>query len=235
MTPINLYLTVAPPGARGDFVAGWLGALPNFIDNQWRIDIETGRSYGTMNCIKQGIDSTASNIEELLSEKFYKLDPAAQWALSLSCHNSQQAKQKTMSPAITVLNIDVSNADHNKISWEFVVKTMLGTDRQEHAIQNTASFINVNRHLGATSNQIEAITNGINRAKKIPVHVDLSFGIVLDYNQLFVKNGSQYLADKLNLKVNKKYHLLWNRSLFFAESPVEYYQFGHLWKAQDFY
>lgn len=41
LIPIRLYIVVARLGARGDFLAGWLGTLPNFIDTQWHIDPDT--------------------------------------------------------------------------------------------------------------------------------------------------------------------------------------------------
>ena len=87
MVPINLTIVIARPGARGDFVAGWLGSLPGYIDNQWRIDITTGRSFGLMNCFKEidSVDYGNDTLNRVLSYRNYTLYDSP-WTFAMSCH-----------------------------------------------------------------------------------------------------------------------------------------------------
>ena len=49
---VKSLLVIGPGGARMDFVAGWLGKLPNFIDVNWTINPVTGHSTSGANIKK---------------------------------------------------------------------------------------------------------------------------------------------------------------------------------------
>ena len=72
----KVILVAGSGGARMDFVAGWLGILPQFLDGEWRIDPLTGLSHGFMMYTKLLDYGTIDSFSNFFKE-FFSINPAA--------------------------------------------------------------------------------------------------------------------------------------------------------------
>ena len=52
LLPIKLTVIYAQGGARGDFLAGCLGTFPEYLENYWTLDCETGHSFTNAKFLK---------------------------------------------------------------------------------------------------------------------------------------------------------------------------------------
>ena len=120
MTPIKLVIVAGIGGARADFVAGWLGLLPMFVNSRWTLDPETGVSYGFQgNC--RAIDQQQS-ISQVLSSQGCTLDQNAKFTWAVACHG-YDLKPENYLPhidqgTIKFVSINTKGVDPKIIHWE---------------------------------------------------------------------------------------------------------------------
>lgn len=231
---------MSPGGARGDFVCGWLGTLLNVIDNQWSIDPLTGCTKGFFptKSIDYGILLDAE-----LQHNGLSLDPSSDLFLVAPCHglkfNNDSIDQLLATNAVEVYEIDVSQVDHKKITWEFFVKTYLTNWNGMHMQRKWL----IDREIALPQNQI---TDAM-RAEKLQQMLSSSPGTVLkiwttnpkikklDYNRLFQSGGSYYLCEVLGLDTDKRHHDFWDSMLPFANSPDSLTVWGREWTMADYF
>jgi hypothetical protein len=241
MIKTKAIITTGIPGARIDFVAGWLGTLPNFIDSQWRVDPITGRSVGVSNIIRP-VDKTEVYVESILHDFKMELDPLSEINVSLACHGRTLENKVKNQNAITFVRINTSHCDKKNIFWEFIVKTYLTTQRWQHAYEHDQVYhiddLLKNQQIEITDiNRQNFLLNLIDNFSPIcdPLLTGLS-AIDIDYNKLFVSGGSQHLVKCLEINnATDKHHRLWDNNLQLATSPDTIEKFGKVWRKQDYF
>lgn len=212
-------------GARMDFIAGWLGCLPGYIDNSWSINPVTGASNGDQKQIKNLDSNKQLTLSECLKNNLnINLDAAAPVCYAGSLHGWHLAQQIQDYNGVKILYIDISNADQSTILWEFFVKTYLG-NKDRFSLLRTDKNHNLDFILANTNKQSSIILPRIDVAKTI----------VLDYSQLFVEHGSRYLTDRLGIVVDDIYHNFYNSNLRYANSPNEINYQGRNWRKSDYF
>lgn len=234
----RLRIVVARPGARGDFVAGWLGTLPNSIDTLWRIDIETGRSLGLMTCFKH-IDTEQPDpecLDRVLASRNYKIDSTAKWVFNMACHGYELEKKIDRPQLVEILQI-TDSSHQDKINWEYTVKTWFSNDRQEHNVRDN-EFNQADRTCaGMTDYEQQQLIKQFSRSCAA-VNVDQTLsGLTVtkvEYDKLFRPGGSRYLARSLGIDCDNQYHVLWNTQLYFADSRQSYNRFGTTWTQRNY-
>jgi hypothetical protein len=235
-------LVSSVPGGRSDFIAGWLGLLPNFIDSGWCIDPVTGQSYGNMRFTKM-LDKGKSFNDVWLKQ--FKLSADADLCITGSCHgfSLNSLKDEISAGSINVISVTMtdSTTDFKKLKWDFVVKTYLSQNKVSHyyATNNNTWMIDqtIDKSPGeiTASDRIEAV----DKLLKTPISnvyycPDISGAINVEYNLLFQPNGSQYLCDQLGINVDNAYHRYWNHMLLIADSPDVLNVWGHTWRREDY-
>ncbi len=239
---MKLWFVAAPGGARGDFVAGWLGLLPGFLDNQWHIDLETGLSIGDMGRLR-AIDHGQS-LDQCLQEHQLELCHQADiiWSVALHGYKLQlkDFQQHIKNKSIQFLSIETDQADHDKIRWEFFIKTYLSTRRSLSWVQRKKSWViddSPTQDIVSNHDRIEKIKTLIggrqqnclstrSLSKDVPA-------ISLQYTKLFERNGSRYLCDQLELSCSDHYHDYWNDMLPKADSPDTVTVWKQEWSKQN--
>jgi hypothetical protein len=244
MIGVQLILTVGIPGSRLDFVSGWLGTLPEFVDAQWYLDPKTGRSFTNANSLRlvDNIDYGIETLSRVLSFEDFELNSKSTIKLSQGCHArtlSTKFKPDDI-PAIKVVRIDTDGADRKKIFWEYLVKTYMSQQRWPQAFQD--SQINhvdkLLRDAGVEvndSNRVNCIENIIKRdfwMEPTPVVNGLSC-VTIAYDTLFTTDGSKELCKQLDIEVDECYHQLWRNNLTMANSPSTITKFGKTWNYND--
>lgn len=232
MAPINLITIVARPGARGDFVAGWLGSLPNFIDSQWRIDIHTGRSLGIMNCLKEidTVDYGCNTLSRLLQFRNFSLGNS-NWSFAMSCHGHNLEKKLTLVPEIRFLQILTDTADRAILNWEFIAKTYFSRERFESSLHENKIY-NVDKE--TTGCPVEYVKQQAKFIQQLPDY-NLTLDCVrVQYQDLFKSGGSYYLCNELGIDVASDYHRYWDMQLTLANSKLSYNEFGYHWTINNY-
>jgi hypothetical protein len=241
---IKLVLVAGPGGARMDFVSGWLGKLPNFIDTKWYIDSSTGLSLGDMHFIKS-IDSSDSDIGEVVNNHKAQLDINAKLQWAGSCHGTQFEKYREKINSglfkLLIINTDsVSLEVKNKIQWEFFAKTYLSCRKTITNYFNNTNWtvdnqINKRDVTDVTRvNQLKKMyTNSKMSVETIVVPPGIEF-VTAEYDKLFVAGGSEYLCNILGLSASERNHKLWNTMLEFADTPDSVYAFDITWTKSEF-
>ena len=226
-------------GTRIDFVAGWLGQLPKFVDTNWSIDPATGWSKGDINLTKCLDKDQSLNLIDCLGQYQFKLTNDAEYTLATTCHGIHLDNQLTNCKfdAYQIAYINFNEADQDQILWNFLVKTYLTEKRNRSSISQNFQY-NID-HQGDLSDDIKVqkIINIFKNVKKYMANVNpaKSTQIILDYDQLFVPGGSRYLTEQLKITTTgDRHHLFWDMVLPIIDSPDEIYQFGYLWKKSDF-
>ena len=239
MIPIRIIMVVAKPGARGDFVAGWLGTLPNAVDTQWRVDPETGRSFGTMNKFKDLTNPNTPNfrsstLQSLLAQSDYVLDPDSPWMLAMSCHGSNNLAHKVQDTvgSLQIVHIITDPVHDQTIGWEFVVKTHFCRERFESSYAHR-KFYNT---ADAEDQQRCAKIKQMCKFLKHNPDCDLQGlpCVNIDYAQITQAGGSRYLTQQLGISASEKHHLLWDNNVVLAASNKSYQVFGHTWTEQNY-
>ena len=231
LTPINLDIVVARPGARGDFVAGWLGSLTNYIDNQWHIDVLTGRSLGLMNCFKEVdiVDYGPTTLDRLLEFREYKKG-SSEWYFAMSCHGNELQHKIGNQQHTRVIQIKDRGTNKDKILWEFFDKTFFCKERYECNIKQGRLY-----HWDSMQTRFldkQRCSHIEQELEKISMSMDLDLGVD-SLQELFCAGGSHALASKLNLDVDPVYHQLWDSHLLLADSRDCYQHFGRVWRKDD--
>lgn len=234
MKKIKLMMVTGPGGSRIDFVAGWLGTLSNFVDNTWTISLTTGRSLGYMyqtKAVDWGVD-----IEPILGNDQLELDGQADTFWAGSCHgyNLNYQKWKDLVEQGKVLFAKITNIDVPKLKWEFVTKTYLTKNRHVYA----EKAWRIDSELDIEPSDADRIQAVKDRFKDFAIdgnELPSEFpAINLDYQKLFVPNGSRYLCDQLGISADEVNHRYWNLMLPLADSPEELEVWGHVWRRSDF-
>jgi hypothetical protein len=219
MKTIQVWIITGTGGSRIDFIAGWLGCLPNFVNNWWGVDPATGQSVGNMRILK-GLDSNpASEISDFFPDDVsYSKD--ADLIFAGSCHGRYLNSQLTNLDFVKVFYIDVQHADLNKLIWDFFVKTRLSR-APINECRDVEPFFNQNikKNIIASINHQPTFDNSI----------------ILDYTKLFVAGGSRYLSDMINITVDDKYHTHYDNCLLYATSPLEIEVNGKVWRYSDYF
>jgi hypothetical protein len=244
MIGVQLVLTVGIPGSRLDFVSGWLGTLPEFVDSNWYIDPETGRSFTTANALRpvDKIDYGKETLSRVLSFEGFELDPESTIKLSQGCHGRTLSVKyrSTDVPAVKVVRIDTDSADRKKIFWEYLVKTYMSQQRWPEAIQQQRMYhvdtLLTDAGLPLTDcNRVQSIEDVIKKEfhpRQTPVLEGLSC-VNIAYNDLFTADGSKQLCKQLDLEVDDCYHRLWRNNLTMCDSPTTIVKFGKIWNYNE--
>lgn len=244
MIKVQLILTIGVPGARVDFVSGWLGSLPEFVDEQWYIDPVTGRSFTMANSLRpmDKIDYGTETLSRFLSFDNYELDANSTTKLSKGCHGknlSTKFREQDV-PAVKVVRIDTDRADRKKIFWEFLVKTYMSQQRWVQAIEDNQIY-HINKLLADAGTEI----NDQNRVKFIESIIERGCHfrptpnveglscVTVAYDKLFTTEGSRELCKQLKIEVDECYHQLWSNNLTMCTSPKVITKFGKTWKYDD--
>lgn len=242
----KVILVAGECGARMDFVAGWLGTLPLFLDNEWHMDPLTGQSYGFMRHTKildvKKIDSFLN-----LFRGHFIINPSADLYYAGSLHASMP---ENILSAINfgqaeLLVIDTSNVSFSHIQWECTVKTLLSQIRTREAInlwnRPWQVDLNINK-IGITN--LDRITlvkqqlcsAGNQRYSNSLLISDLIPHKKVDYNLLFRSGGSKYLCNMLELpNFDERYHNFWDCQLPLSTSPESLTVWGETWNKADYF
>jgi len=245
MINVRFKLILSGGGARGDFVAGWAGLLPNVINNWWSIDPVTGRSNGSFDTRHV---ETSGSFEQLFLEKNLILDPASNLVYVGPMHGHRldlpTISRLCATGAVDVYYIDISKVEYSSIRWEFVVKTFLihrntVDNIQRHSEWLIDQYINL-PYLDITNDhRIAEVKNQLNDRTYYIKKLENKFlnnenVTVLDYQSLFQPGGSSYLCDKMGLSANDTLHKFWDTMLPVATSPESINVWGYQWNKQDF-
>lgn len=245
-------LVLAGVGARGDFVAGWAGSLPDVINNWWNIDPLTGCSKGAFHI--KTIDAYPmveySTFVQFFSDHNLVLDPVSKLTYVAPLHGYNldltTITQLCSTGAVDVYYIDTCVVDYSIIRWEYVVKTYLTkkntiSDIQNHRVWNIDNCIDLpfmdirdTDRISAAKQQfaLHHIDNKLILENKFLNNKNV---IVLDYQTLFCPGGSVYLCNKMKLSADSAHHKMWDSMLPIAKSPESINVWGYQWNKQDFY
>jgi len=244
MIKVQLFLTVGIPGSRLDFVSGWLGTLPQFVDSRWYLDPETGRSFKADAVLKEidHVNYGSETMSRLLGFGGLELSAESDLKLSQGCHGVDLLKKikEQDSAAIKVIRINTDAADPKKLFWEYLVKTYMSQQRYYYAIEQGHMY-----HVDRLLTEAGIAVNNSNRVAYVEAVIDREFGaqqtmrhtpIVEDlwctdveYHTLFTAGGSRQLCKQLNLDVDDRYHQHWDNNLNMCESPGIIDRFGKTW------
>lgn len=247
MSRVKLLLVSSCPGGRSDFVAGWLGLLPNFVDNNWGIDPITGQSYGHMQFTKP-LDCGVP-FEKIWPRQF-ELSGSAEFYLAGSGHgfNLNLVKDKIDSGLIKTLTMTFTDpsTDFKKITWEYIVKSYLSHQkvtffravnenefRADGVIKKPSNEITDEDRISAVLRRLEIATSDSNPV--LQYCPPITNGTQVEYSRLFQPGGSQYLCQQLGIQADPAYHRYWNQMLPLADSPDVLTVWGRTWKRSDYF
>lgn len=232
MTPIKILGICGAGGLRMDFIAGWLGKLPKFIESQWHINPITRQSQSiTSNVLFLDRDF---DLEAVLETSYhYKLDPAAdlQYATKLHALNDRY-RYLLANKSIKVYNLVAdSTVDISQVTWEFFIKTYGKYSYQQWHIDTL-----INQPIITDQDRINQLDKLLTNKSVVDTWYNKSTEYpVLEYSKLFVPGGSQYLCDIIDIKVVDDYHKFWNAMLELADTPSEVTLWGKRWRKQDYF
>jgi hypothetical protein len=243
MSQIKLCIVAGVGGARADFVAGWLGTLPGFVNNSWLIDPFTGVSYGRQGDIRS-IDSGQS-IESILQNNNLELHKNANFTWATACHGfhlkGSDYQAKINDGLIKFLSINTHGADQNKISWEFITKTYLSHRKHMDSVRGFSEQWIIDSHIKKSQptnqdriDQLHLMLE--NQKSNAFVSLNSSVpGQQVKYIKLFQSGGSRYLCNQLDIDVSNCYHRYWDSMLEFSDSPETINVWGLDWRRQDWF
>lgn len=218
-----------------DFVAGWLGTLPNFIKSNWYIDPVTRQSRGsTSNVIdlKQEFDlcnyitnscslSLSSDSDIYYATKAHRIN---------MCHMPH-----VVSGDIKVCQIVPDNdTDERRVHWEFLLKTY---GKLEFDGSWTIDRLITKQDItddDRVQKLDQLLSNQPGHDIYCQVHKDVNFPKLL-YSKLFEPGGSIYLCEVLKLQVEHDYHVYWDTILPLAQTPSTVTLWGQQWNIQDYF
>jgi hypothetical protein len=224
---VKSLLVIGPGGARMDFVAGWLGKLPGFIDVNWTIDPITGHSTSEAGLTKILDSDPALTLTEVLKNDRYELDKNAEYTLVGTCHGYHLRTQlNSIDPeSYRVLAIHCPKEFFDQIAWEFFIKTYLTEFKRQFAILNDRKFNQSPEIVLAEEKPFDKKGKTFFNKDHYPLN-----HTKLDYSMLFVPGGSYYLIDQLGIgPIDPRYHTFWDSMLDISTSPKKIYQFGRWW------
>jgi len=227
-----------------DFVAGWLGTLPGFVDSRWSMDIGTGLSVGDTHFTKS-LDNPDSDIGRIMYHQDMCLDKDADLIWTGSCHGNMLSRLKLFNELgqVDIVYIDLTGANIDQIYWEFLAKTYL--TKRRHIVDY------LNQNLWIIDRDIDKEKQLISDQDRIEKFIQLSKGknqitqqiknIKLDgirytnllYTDLFQPTGSHYLLDQLGLVASERHHELWQSALKLSTTPDQVEAWGKIWTKLD--
>lgn len=222
MLDVKCIMVAAGGGARADFVAGWLGTLPNFVESHWHIKPDTGQSVIAPNFSKFLDHNPCLTLRQELQNYSYNLAPST-YTIALPFHGRNYKNQiesaDLESSIVKLLKIVADEKDAPTIYWEFVCKTFLSEHKKFTQPQ--------------TSDPIRALAEF--QTFRVQTHDNIPTAINIEYGKLFTPGGSYYLSDQLGLvNVPTCYHRYYDAMLNLAITPDEIYSCGKLWRKQDY-
>lgn len=239
---VRCWLITGPGGARMDFIAGWLGLLPGFLDGSWMIDPMTGLSVGESHHTKEIDIAGGRTLREIMLAAKLNLTADSDIIYPGSCHgwNMKQRVPEEDSSAVKIIYIDTPHWNHHKICWEFVIKTHFTSHSTKAAYMYGYDNMNVKmRSMSSDEERVQFIHNYLSRfpsghAFPPPPPSD---AIMLDYDSLFTPgNGGQYLTYRLGLTgIPQRLYDYYDAMLRWTESPEEIERFGKIWRKKDYF
>lgn len=230
MHPIKLLVFVGAPGARADFIAGWVGKLPNFVESSWSFNPVT----------RQSITSTQHTLcldypEQLtsfLNDHQYVLDANSPLTYATKVHQvSNECSQIIDSKTVNLIPINLEGVDSNIIHWESLIKT-LGRAHRLH----TASWVIdqwIDKDHISDEDRISYLDQHLKtrfqEKRQLPIYNN-----GLKYIEIFKKGGSYLIADAIGVSASKEYHQYWDYMLPMAETPHSVILWGHEFKLSEY-
>lgn len=228
MTPIKILGIQGTGGLRMDFVAGWLGVLPNFISSNWNIDPLTRQSQGTTaNVVNLG---DPNSIDIFLESHRYTLDPSATLSFATKLHYFNPVYQPLLdNNSIDVFSIIYDRDDIDQVLWEYCIKTFgkLEYDKTWTVDRCIKKEIIVDQD---RINYLETLLT----TTKIPLNNKSVNFPGLEFSKLFCTGGSKYLCDVINISVADTYHQYWDHMVPLAQTPDTVCLWNKVWKKQDY-
>jgi hypothetical protein len=235
--PVNLVVVQSPPGAKGDFLAGWLGTLPEFLDSQWTIDCETGQSVTHAKFFKEF--KIGNNLDLFLAEKNFCLSDQPQFLVAASTHapfssafSSEQLKN------IKIIAVRASHSKILEIAWNRFVKNCFTRHRCKWSTWKNVAFgvDEFLRNHNPITDDIRCswIDKNLNSFFSMKILVDPGSHYVFDYDEIFTPEGSHIVAEALNFECLPQHHKLWQKNLDFSSSPNVIERFGQTYSFEDF-
>jgi hypothetical protein len=254
----KLYILLGIGGSRKDFVTGWLGTLPNFINTRWYLNLATGGSFSDAYYIKELDALPDMTFKQMLLEKDISIDSDAKLNLAVSCHGLHLANSLSdlNSDQYEIINIDVDDDTLPTIFWEQFVKNFLRHNNTiEELENNNFSNRNILRYVSSIED-IDALTNdeqikvieGLypNYDMTMPESVqDIKNRLLwcrnqdtidihhINYKDLFISGGSTTLCDSIGISAPTINHAFWDAMLPFAKSPGKLEFLGKTWNRTD--
>lgn len=239
MLPINLKLITGPIGARMDFVAGWLGTLPGWINNQWHIDPVTGQSNGFMRMTKY-LDWGCRDLVTLLQDQQFTLSQNPDYKWAGACHGYDLQPDNVvphiLNGTLEILQIVVDQDQTNEIFWNFVVKTFLTPDLHAGHLRNNSPWSVDKEIVSATdTNRIHRVDQILREPMYLRTLPDSIPSNKINYREIASSKGSLCLEKLFDLQVPNGCHQLWQKMLPLSFSPSTITVWGHEWRQADYF
>ena len=248
----KIILITGGPGARKDFVGGWLGLCNGFVRTHWRIDPLVGYSWVGWT------GWTISSLLDRIERGSLQIDSTSNQTLAITGHvdddpgdineNLKKLIALTDSGHLTIAGIDLQHADMTQYHWDRLVKVhlCLGMEYNRHyrhydptMVSNlfeTSEIVTDDYAVAYIENKIKKIIH----AQKLPARTQDNhwphykkltpvLSADLDYAELFKSGGSYYLCDMLGTTAPERAHNYWDAVLPFADAPESCTAFGRTW------
>lgn len=236
--PIKLNIVQSEAGAKGDFLAGWLGTLPMFLENHWTIDCETGQSFTHAKFFKDY--QTNQNLDDFLSDRNFFLSDNPTFQVAASTHYIRFPTFTTHHlKHIKIISIRVSNDDLLEVQWNKFVKNCLTRHRYEWAVWSDVNFgvdeFFTDRSQLNDNDRRSWIDNNMHQYfPEHPIPVCSIANWVFDYKDVFAPSGSKLIAEALNLQCSERHHDVWRKNLDFSNAPMSIKRFGREYTFEEF-
>ena len=210
LKPINCWLVVYPGGARGDFVVGWLGTLPNFINARWHIDIETGKSFSDIDWFRELSTNKYQTAERILNNYNLTADKNCSYNLAAGFHAAEYVTDQ-IDDNFNILTVEVKEHNYKKCNYEYIIKNNTIKNRSYNEYMQGTSFL-------TRDNDAPLIDYQKFYKQESEHYKSIKNKKVLEYDKLFQKDGSRYLCNVAGLEASDRHHEYWNTMLEFSES-----------------
>ena len=210
LKPINCWLVVYPGGARGDFVVGWLGTLPNFINARWHIDIKTGKSFSDIDWFRELSTNKYQKAERILNNYNLTADKNCSYNLAAGFHATEHINSQ-INDNFNILTVNIQEHNFKKVNYEYLIKTNTIKDRTYNEYMRGTAFLNRN-------NNAPSIDYHKFYKLELEHYKSIKNKKVLEYDKLFREGGSRYLCNVAGLEASDRHHEYWNTMLEFSES-----------------
>jgi hypothetical protein len=229
MRPIKIIGILGTGGLRMDFVTGWLGKLPNFVESNWNIDPVTRQSLVTT-LLNVDLNNPWS-LSGFLESHQYVLDSTSELTFATKLHKFAPEYQPMVdNKLIEIYELWYDSNDAGQVDWEFVIKTYGKLDaNRSWNIDKIISKDNIN-----DQDRIECLDILLRKKHNVQKDKQSDFS-GLEYSRLFCNDGSRYLCDTLEITADTAYHAFWNIMLPLAQTPDNIELWGKTWRRQDYF